>query len=180
MAFAQDCLCLVCASELCGAVGDAFALAEFAGDDAFGAEDLFQCIKGDKGFSRRILLGGLLGVDAVPLPVHSPEIVLRVCDGHRLRGLFVLLFRLPILHGKAVFLKDKMDPVNIATTDLLLVNETTVIETTWQGLSCELYKMKLIMFLQFVLLVYVVFKLEKRLEKVEKRSTEGKMPMEKV
>ena len=73
-----------------------------------------------------------------------------------------------------------MDPVNIATTDLLLVNETTVIETTWQGLSCELYNMKLIMFLQFVLLVYVVFKLEKRLEKVEKRSTEGKMPMEKV
>lgn len=73
-----------------------------------------------------------------------------------------------------------MDPVNIATTDVLLVNETTVIETTWVGLSCELYKMKLIMFLQFVLLVYVVFKLEKRLEKVEKRSTEGKMPMEKV
>ena len=62
-----------------------------------------------------------------------------------------------------------MDPVNIATTDVLLVNETTVIETTWVGLSCELYKMKLIMFLQFVLLIYVVFKLEKRLEKVEKR-----------
>ena len=92
MAFAQDCLCLVCAPELCGAVGDLLALAVFAGDDAFGAEDLFQCIKGDKGFSRRILLGGLLGVDAVPLPVHSPEIVLRVCDGHRLRGLFVLYF----------------------------------------------------------------------------------------
>jgi len=61
-----------------------------------------------------------------------------------------------------------MDPVNIATTDLLLVNETTVTETTWHGLSCELYKMKLIMFLQFVLLIYVIFKLEKRLEKVEK------------
>jgi hypothetical protein len=83
------------------------------------------------------------------------------------------------LHGKAVFLKDKMDPVDLATTDVTLVNETTVIETTWVGLSCELFKMKLIMFLQFVLLIYVVFKLEKRLEKVEKRSTE-KMPMEKV
>lgn len=92
LAFAQDCFCFVCAPELCGAVGDLLALAVFAGDDAFGAEDLFQCIKGDKGFSRRILFGGLLGVDAVPLPVHSPEIVLRVCDGHRLRGLFVLYF----------------------------------------------------------------------------------------
>ena len=91
----------------------------------------------------------------------------------------MLLFRVPILHGKAVFLKDKMDPVDLATTDVTLVNETTVIETTWVGLSCELFKMKLIMFLQFVLLIYVVFKLEKRLEKVEKRSTE-KMPMEKV
>lgn len=78
-----------------------------------------------------------------------------------------------------MFLKDKMDPVNLATTDVTLVNETTVIETTWVGLSCELFKMKLIMFLQFVLLIYVVFKLEKRLEKVEKRSTE-KMPMQKV
>lgn len=78
-----------------------------------------------------------------------------------------------------MFLKDKMDPVDLATTDVTLVNETTVIETTWVGLSCELFKMKLIMFLQFVLLIYVVFKLEKRLEKVEKRSTE-KMPMEKV
>ena len=92
LAFAQDCLCLVCASELCGAVGDLFAFAVFAGDDAFGAEDLFQGIKGDKGFSHGILLCGLLGVDAVPLLVHSPEIVLRVCDGHRLRGLFVLYF----------------------------------------------------------------------------------------
>ena len=91
----------------------------------------------------------------------------------------MLLFRVPILHGKAVFLKDKMDPVDLATTDVTLVNETTVIETTWVGLSCELFKMKLIMFLQFVLLIYVVFKLEKRLEKVEKRSTE-KMPMQKV
>ena len=179
MALAQDCLCLVCASELCGAVCDSFAFAEFAGDDAFGAEYLFQGIEGDKGFSRRVLFGGLLGVDAVSLPVHSPEIVLCVCDGHRLRGLFVLLFRVPILHGKAVFLKDKMDPVDLATTDVTLVNETTVIETTWVGLSCELFKMKLIMFLQFVLLIYVVFKLEKRLEKVEKRSTE-KMPMQKV
>ena len=78
-----------------------------------------------------------------------------------------------------MFLKDKMDPVDLATTDVTLVNETTVIETTWVGLSCELFKMKLIMFLQFVLLIYVVFKLEKRLEKVEKRSTE-KMPMQKV
>ena len=91
----------------------------------------------------------------------------------------MLFLRVPILHGKAVFLKDKMDPVDLATTDVTLVNETTVIETTWVGLSCELFKMKLIMFLQFVLLIYVVFKLEKRLEKVEKRSTE-KMPMEKV
>lgn len=89
LAFAQDCLCLVCAPELCGAVCDLLALAVFAGDDAFGAEYLFQCIKGNKGFSRRILLGGLLGVDAVPLPVHSPEIVLRVCDGHPSRGLVV-------------------------------------------------------------------------------------------
>ena len=92
LAFAQDCLCLVCAPELCGAVGDFLAFAVFAGDDRFGAKDLFQCIKSNKGFSRRILLCGLLGVDAVPLLVHSPEIVLRVCDGHRLRGLFVLYF----------------------------------------------------------------------------------------
>lgn len=91
MAFAQDCLCLVCAPELCGAVGDLLALAVFAGDDAFGAEDLFQGIEGYEGFSRRILLCGLLGVDAVSLPVHSPEIVLRVC-GHPSRGLFVLYF----------------------------------------------------------------------------------------
>ena len=81
----------------------------------------------------------------------------------------MLLFRVPILHGKAVFLKDKMDPVDLATTDVTLVNETTVIETTWVGLSCELFKMKLMLFFQFVLLIYVVFKLEKRLEKVEKK-----------
>ena len=68
-----------------------------------------------------------------------------------------------------MFLKDKMDPVDLATTDVTLVNETTVIETTWVGLSCELFKMKLMLFFQFVLLIYVVFKLEKRLEKVEKK-----------
>jgi hypothetical protein len=71
------------------------------------------------------------------------------------------------------------DPIELATTEVF-VNETTVIETTWVGLSCELFKLKLMLFFQFLLLVYVVFKLEKRLEKVEKRSTEGKMPMEKV
>ena len=69
----------------------------------------------------------------------------------------------------ATMLKDTMDPVDLATTDVTLVNETTVIETTWQGLSCELFKMKLMLFLQFVLLIYVIFKLEKRLEKVEKK-----------
>ena len=73
-----------------------------------------------------------------------------------------------------------MDPVHLSSTDVTLVNETTVIETTWVGLSCELFKMKLMLFLQFVLLIYVVFKLEKRLEKVEKRVTEGKTMESKV
>ena len=65
------------------------------------------------------------------------------------------------------------DPIELATTEVFL-NETTVIETTWVGLSCELFKLKLMLFLQFVLLIYVVFKLEKRLEKVEKEAKTGK------
>jgi hypothetical protein len=46
LALAKDRLCLVCASELCGAVVDFLALAEFTSDDAFAAEDLFQGIEG--------------------------------------------------------------------------------------------------------------------------------------
>jgi hypothetical protein len=46
LAFAQDSLCLVGTSELCGAVVDFLALAKFTGDDALAAKDLFQGIEG--------------------------------------------------------------------------------------------------------------------------------------
>ena len=77
----------------------------------------------------------------------------------------------PIVYIYGTFAgKDAMDdPIELATTEVFL-NETTIVtETTWVGLSCELFKLKLMLFFQFLLLVYVVFKLEKRLEKVEKR-----------
>lgn len=73
-----------------------------------------------------------------------------------------------------------MDYSELPTTDITVVNDTIIAKTEWIGLSCELFKIKLLVFFHFLLLVYVVFKLEKRLEKVEKRSTEGKMPMDKV
>ena len=66
-----------------------------------------------------------------------------------------------------------MDDTTLVTKEeFLYVNQTIV--TEWVGLSCELYKMKLMLFVQFLLLVYVVFKLEKQLEKVEKQAMTAK------
>ena len=74
-----------------------------------------------------------------------------------------------------------MDYSELPTTDITVVNDTIIAKTEWVGLSCELFKIKLLVFFHFLLLLYVVVVLQRRMEKVEKRLfSEGKTVVDKV
>ena len=63
-----------------------------------------------------------------------------------------------------------MDSTDIATTEILIRNETTIITDI---ISCELSQLRLFVFLIFLILIFSVYLLERRMEKLEKLAESG-------